>query len=470
MGRPTTRMRFERGSLRLAAPATYPGCAASTYRSVSFARWFSPFVNREEVQVQLLRWIGRAIGLDVHRDFCEIAVCEEGVVRSAGRVKTTPEALLVLAESLLPTDRVALEVTGGAWEVARILEPYVDRVVVVSPEDTGIARARAKTDKLDSRTLARLLAGGELDAVWMPDESCRVLRRRLARRQQLVRSRTRCKNEVHAVLMRRLQGKPPVTDLFGVKGRQWLAARELPVEETETVQAAMRQISFLDDELVAVERLITREMLGSHAARRLMTVPGVNVIGAATFLAAVGEIDRFGTSRQLVAYLGLDPKVRQSGEQPARSGRISKRGSSSARWALVEAAWSVVQQPGPLRAFYQRLRARIGASKAIVATARKLAALFWYMLTRGEDYAHQQPSLTAEKLRKLEIAAGAVNNQRPAGVWATREKMRDAERKLGEQAQASYERMVRDWKAATPKKVGASATPGAHQIRPSIGA
>jgi hypothetical protein len=92
------------------------------------------------------------------------------------------------------------------------------------------------------------------------------------------------------------------------------------------------------------------------------------------------------------------------------------------------------------------------------------------MLTRGEDYAHQQPSLTAEKLRKLEIAAGAVNNQRPAGVWATREKMRDAERKLGEQAQASYERMVRDWKAATPKKVGASATPGAHQIRPSIGA
>ena len=94
------------------------------------------------------RWVGRAIGIDVHRDFCEIAICENGVVRSAGRVKSTPEAIRVLAESLLRTDRVALEVSGGAWEVARILEPFVQKVIVVSPEDTGIAQARAKTDRL----------------------------------------------------------------------------------------------------------------------------------------------------------------------------------------------------------------------------------------------------------------------------------------------------------------------------------
>ena len=72
-----------------------------------------------------------------------------------------------------------------------------------------------------------------------------------------------------------------------------------------------------------------------------MTVPGVNLICAATFIAAVGDPSRFLTSRKLVAYLGLDPKVRQSGDAPARSGRISKRGSAAARWALVEAAWSV---------------------------------------------------------------------------------------------------------------------------------
>ena len=65
----------------------------------------------------LTRWVGRAIGLDVHRDFCVVAICEDGRVRSAGRVPSTPEGLGVLAESLLPTDRVALEVTGSCWEV-----------------------------------------------------------------------------------------------------------------------------------------------------------------------------------------------------------------------------------------------------------------------------------------------------------------------------------------------------------------
>ena len=129
------------------------------------------------------------------------------------------------------------------------------------------------------------------------------------------------------------------------------------------------------------------------------------------FIAAVGDPRRFLTSRKLVAYLGLDPKVRQSGDAPARSGRISKRGSAAARWALVEAAWSVVLQPGPLHAFYDRTRARRGHGKAIVATARRLAILFWCMLTRGEDYAHQQPSLTAQELRGLEIAAGAPVRQ-----------------------------------------------------------
>ena len=154
-------------------------------------------------------WVGRAIGLDVHRDFCVVAICEDGQVRSGARVPSTPEGLQVLAQSLAKSDRVALEVTGSCWEVARILEPHVNRVVVVSPDDTGISSARAKTDKLDARALASLLWRGELEAVWMPDDRCRILRRRLSRREQLVHSRSRVKNEIHACLQRRLQGKPP---------------------------------------------------------------------------------------------------------------------------------------------------------------------------------------------------------------------------------------------------------------------
>jgi transposase len=421
--------------------------------------------------------VGRAIGLDVHRDFCEVAIWEAGRVRSAGRIATSPEVLELFARSLGREDRVALEVTGGAWEIARILEPHVRRVVVVSPEDTGIRQARAKTDRLDARTLAKLLAAGELDAVWMPDERCRVMRRRLARREQLVRSRSRAKNEIHAVLMRRLKGRPPVSDLFGVKGRAWLSELELPVEEAETVQGALRHVEFLDAEIAEVERLIAREALRSPDARRLMTVPGVNVICAATFLAAIGDVRRFRTAAALVGYLGLDPRVRQSGSEPAKGGRISKRGSASARWVLVEAAWSVVGQPGPLHAFYQRIRARRGHGKAVVAVARKLTTLFWCLLSRGEDYAHQQPSLTAKKLRLVEIRAGAPTLRgKRTGTWATRQKMRQAERALAQQAEASYTRMVSDWQAARPQKtkpaepreVGASVTPG-RAPRPSKG-
>jgi transposase len=397
--------------------------------------------------------------LDVHLDFCEIAICEDGKVRSAGRVASTPEALKVLAESLLATDRVVLEVTGSAWEIVRILEPYVAKVIVVSPGDTGITQARAKTDRLDSRTLARLLWAGELDAVWMPDELTRMLRRRLSRREQLMRARTRAKNEIHAMLMRQLVGRPPFSDLFGVKGRAWLRQLELPVEECETVEGCMRQVEFLDAEIAEVGRLIARYALSCSDARRLMSVPGVNVICAATFLAAIGDIRRFPGARQLVAYLGLDPKVRQSGSEPARTGRISKQGSAQARWALVEATHSVVRQPGPLRAFHQRIRARRGYNIATVAAARKLGCLFWCLLTRGEHYAHAQPSLTAKKLRKLELMAGAKRYERSAaGIYATNEAMRQAERKLAEQAEASYTRMVQDWQAAAPRKAGASAT------------
>jgi len=273
----------------------------------------------------------------VHRDFCVVAICEEGVVRSAGRVASTPEGIGALAASLLSTDRVALEVT--AWEVARLLEPHVDRVIVVSPDDTGIVQARAKTDRLDARTLAVLLSRGELESVWMPDERCRVMRRRLARREQLVRSRSRAKNEIQAVLVRRLKGRPPCSDLFGVKGRRWLAGLALPQEERESVDAGIRHIEFLDAEITAVERLIAQQALAWPEIRRLMTVPGVNLVCAASLIAAIGSAERFLTSRRLVAYLGL---TRRSAS-PARH-RHAQAGSQSAAPRLRGGRWS--RRPG----------------------------------------------------------------------------------------------------------------------------
>jgi transposase len=431
---------------------------------MSFARRFS-FVSIDEEAMKV-----RDVGLDVHLDFCEVAICENGAVRSAGRIETKPQQIELFAQSLAPDDRVALEVTANSWEISRILQRHVARVIVVSPADTGMRQARAKTDRLDARTLAKLLAAGELDAVWVPDRSTWVMRRRLSRRGQLVHARTRAKNEVHAALMRQLVGRPPVSDLFGAKGRTWLDELELPLEERETVDSAIRQVDFLDQEITAVERLIAEVALGSAEIKRLMTVPGVNVIVAASFLAAIGDVQRFRSARNLVGYLGLDPRVSQSGITRATHGHISKQGSTRARHALVEACWSAVRQPGPIKAFYERIRARRGHYIAIVAAARKLACLFWCLLTREEDYAFQQPSLTKKKLRQLEVTAGAEHfTPAVAGVYSANGAVRHAERELARQAEHAYARTVRDWQAAQASKAGASVTEGRASKKPSKG-
>src|SRR3954451_22941415 len=216
----------------------------------------------------------RFIGLDVHLDFCEIAICEAGRVRSGGRVPTSPQGLAILANSLGPDDHVALEATGNALAIARALEAHVARVVVATrTELRAITEAKVKTDRRDAGTLARLLAAGLLRGCCLPDEPTRALRRRLARRAQLVRQRTRAKNEVHAVLMRTVKGRPPVTDAFGKRGRAWLAALELPADERETVDGCVRQIAFLDGEIAILERAIAEHALASTTMQRLMTVP-----------------------------------------------------------------------------------------------------------------------------------------------------------------------------------------------------
>lgn len=416
----------------------------------------------------------RFIGLDVHLDFCEIAICEAGKVRSAGRVPSSPEGVQVLANSLGPDDHVALEATGNALAIARLLEPHAARVVVAATKELrAITEAKVKTDHRDARTLARLLAAGLLTGCWLPDEATRALRRRLARRAQLVRQRTRCKNEVHAVLMRTLKGRPPMTDVFGKRGRAWLAELELPADERETVDGCVRQISFVDGEIAILEQAIAEHALGSADVRRLMTVPGVSLMTATTFMAAVGDIERFPDPRKLVSYLGLDPKVRQSGSSPARHGRISKQGAAQARQMLTEAAFVAVSTAGPMRAFYERVRVRRGSQIAIVAVARKLAVLFWHLLTHEQDYAFARPSLTRKKLRALELRAGA---QRHPGsrTLATKNSYsqrahRERERELSEHAELAYRRLVADWTASGPAKAGAGATPGRASQGPSKG-
>jgi transposase len=407
----------------------------------------------------------RSIGLDVHQSFCQVAICESGKPRSAGRVETSREALELFASSLATTDRVALEASGPSFEIARILAPHVEEVLVVNAAEVrAISHAKVKSDSFDARTLARLLDAGMLSSVWVPPAEIAALRRRVARRAALVRQRTRAKNEVHAVLVRCLLGRPPVSDLFTTAGRSWLAEHRLPAEEAETVAGCLRQIDFCDAEVAMIDAKLSEWAVGSEEAKRLMTIPGIGVGTAVTLMAAIGEVSRFESPRELVGYLGLDPMVRQSGEQPARHGRISKRGNAQARSVLVEAAWVAVRSPGPLRAFGERIRTRRGGQVAAVAVARKIATIAWHLLTKGEDYAFGRPSLTRKKLRAAERKAGAPrlpNRHRGQRVSATTAE-RQAERELAERGEKAYRRLAADWTASRPPKeeVGAGATSG----------
>jgi hypothetical protein len=237
-------------------------------------------------------------------------------------------------------------------------------------------------------------------------------------------------------------------DLFGKAGRAWLARLQLPVDERDAIEAGLRQVDFLTREIETLDRAIASNASRSRDVRRLMTVPGVSVITAATFTSAIGDIRRFRTSRQLVGYLGLDPRVRQSGSDPGHHGRISKQGPSAVRDTLTEAATVAVRTPGPLRAFYERVRARRGHQIATVAVARKLAVLFWHLLTRGEDYAVTQPTLTQKKIRRMELTAGAPSrkghrNPNPTGLSLA--ERREHEQAICAQAETAYRRLVTDW-------------------------
>ena len=156
-----------------------------------------------------------------------------------------------------------------------------------------------------------------------------------------------------------------------------------------------------------------------------------------------------------MSYFGLNPRVRQSGLGAAHHGRISKVGRSHARAMLVEAAWAAAKAPGPLHAFFVRIRAKRGHQIAAVAVARKLAVLCWHLLTKETDYLWARPALVANKIRSMELQAGRPqkkgNRRGPAYAYNVKE-LRDQEMDVAEQAERAYEHFVGQLAARRPPK------------------
>ena len=204
-----------------------------------------------------------------------------------------------------------------------------------------------------------------------------------------------------------------------------------------------------------LDQEIAQSALDDAAIKRLITITSVNLAVAAGLVAAIGDIGRFSSPQKLVSYFGLNPRVHQSGLGAAHHGRISKVGRSHARAMLVEAAWATAKAPGPLHAFFVRIRARRGHQIAAVAVARKLAVLCWHMLTKQTDYHWARPALIANKRRAMELQAGRPQkkgNKRGSTYAYNVKALRDQQMRLAQQAEQSYENLVAHWQPRPAKK------------------
>lgn len=397
--------------------------------------------------------MGRSVGLDVHRSFAQVAILDEGKIVESLRIEMEHDAVVAFGRGLRADDEVVLEATGNAAAVVRLLSPFVARVVIANPMQVkAIAHARVKTDKVDAKILAQLHAAGFLPEVWSADDATLHLRRLVSERAAAVRSIRRLKSRVQAVLHANLIPKY-AGHLFGKGGRKWLSKAPLPKTERELLARHLDELDWMNGKLETLDADLIRIALDDPKARKLMSVAGVSSVIATSVLASIGDISRFETPQKLASYFGLTPRVRQSGDRGPIHGRISKQGNATARTMLVEAAWSAASVPGPLRAFFLRIKDRKGANVAAVATARKIAALTWHLLTKEEPYRWARPAFVAMKMRKLALRAGAPKEHGKAGpgrdYWIR--ELRHREMELVANAEAAYAQMVEAWREKPPK-------------------
>jgi transposase len=348
---------------------------------------------------------GRYVAMDVHKAYVMIG----GVNRSQEVVLQPRRLRFAQGEveqwargNLHSDDRVVIEATSKAWELYDLVHPLVGEVVIADSRLVKlIARAKVKTDAIDTLKLARLLAGGLIPAIWVPPAEVRALRALVKHRMRLVQQRTQARNRLHGLLQRHTFALPQGA-LFAAEQREYWNSLPLGAEEH---LLAMQNLALLD----ALEPLIQQadqELVHlSNSARwqrqatLLVQLDGIGPLTAMALLAGIGEIGRFACPKALVSYAGLAPGVHDSG-QTHRGGRITKEGRREMRYYLIEAAWVAVRHSHHWGEQFRILAGRRGEEKAIVAMARKLLVTIWHVLQKGVVDRHTQEQTITRKFRR----------------------------------------------------------------------
>jgi transposase len=284
--------------------------------------------------------------------------------------------------------RGVIESMTGARFVHDTLERLGWDVLIADAQKVkGLAPLACKTDRIDARVLAVLSHRDLVPEIWLPDPRVRSEREVARFRLHLVKHKSMLKHRIHSTMM--TFGHPcPVTDLFGVAGRELLDWLAIPQPWRGTVDASLCLIDYLERQIDQIERELRATGADHPYVPLLLTVPGIGWVLAFTIAAEIGDIPRFPSANKLTGYTGLCPMVRQSGEKDRR-GPLSKQGPKYLRWAMLEATMHALRHPA-YRERYQRNKQRLGKQRgarvAQVDIARKLTEAIWHMLTKSEPF------------------------------------------------------------------------------------
>ncbi len=248
----------------------------------------------------------------------------------------------------------------------------------------------------------------------MPPQDIRDLRALCAQRHKLVRLQTQAKNRLNNVLHRH-HLEPPGTDLYHHKHTDWWHALPVNPLEQVVIQSNLATLRFVQEQLAMVQRALAHAVAKDTRLPLLVQLPGINLLGAVTLLAAIGDISRFPSATRLVGYAGLGARVHDSG-QLHQTGRITKAGRRDLRHVMVEAAQQATRVHPHWKAVYERLVVRLGRSKAMVAIARKLLVAVWHVLHENMVDCHADATQVACAFFAYAYKVGVKNL--PAGQSA----------------------------------------------------
>jgi transposase len=277
--------------------------------------------------------------------------------------------------------------TGARFVHDRLEELGWDVLIADAAKVKGLAPLACKTDKIDARVLAVLSERDLVPEIWLPDPRVRRERELARFRMHLVKHRSMLKHRIHATLI--TFGHPcPVSDLFGVAGRELLERLAIPQPWRGTVDASLELIGDLDGQIDQINKELRCSGADHPYVPLLLSVPGIGWVLAFTIAAEIGDISRFATPKKLCGYTGLCPRVNQSGDRDRR-GPLTKQGPKYLRWAMLEATMHALRHPAYAER-YQRTKRRLGrqrgAKVAQIDIARKLTEAIWHMLTNNQPF------------------------------------------------------------------------------------